>query len=163
MDTLETPLGTLWLAAGADGLEQVSFRELPGARGTGRVRDEAHAQLDEARAQLAAYFAGELHEFDLPLAPRGTEFQRRVWDEVSRIPYGSTSTYAEVACAVGRPTACRAVGAANGRNPLTIVVPCHRVVGSAGSLTGYGGGLGRKRALLELERGPLLDLRRAAG
>lgn len=163
METLETPLGTLWLAAGPDGLEHVSFRELPGARGAGRVRDEAHAQLDEARAQLAAYFAGELHEFDLPLAPRGTEFQRRVWDEVSRIPYGSTCTYAEVACAVGRPTACRAVGAANGRNPLTIVVPCHRVVGTAGSLTGYGGGLGRKRALLELERGSLLDLRRAAG
>ncbi len=145
MDTLETPLGTLWVAGGEDGLEHVSFRELPGARSASPV-------LDEARAQLAAYFAGELDRFDLPLAPSGTEFQRLVWDEVARIPYGGTSTYAAVAAAVGRPAACRAVGAANGRNPLPIVVPCHRVVGTAGALTGYGGGLDRKRALLDLER-----------
>jgi methylated-DNA-[protein]-cysteine S-methyltransferase len=145
MDTLETPLGTLWLAAGEEGLEQVSFRELPETRSPSRV-------LDEIRAQLSAYFAGELDRFDVPLAPTGTEFQRRVWQEVGRIPYGGTSTYSAVAAAVGRPAACRAVGAANGRNPLPIVVPCHRVIGAAGSLTGYGGGLDRKRALLDLER-----------
>ena len=145
MDTLETPLGTLWLAAGERGLEHVSFRELPGERLASPV-------LDDARTQLSAYFAGDLERFDLPLAPSGTEFQRRVWEEVARIPYGGTSTYSAVATAVGRPSACRAVGAANGRNPLPIVVPCHRVIGAAGSLTGYGGGLDRKRALLDLER-----------
>jgi methylated-DNA-[protein]-cysteine S-methyltransferase len=145
MDTLETPIGTLWLAAGERGLEHVSFRELPGERSPSPV-------LDDARRQLSAYFAGELDRFDLPLAPSGTEFQRRVWEEVARIPYGGTSTYSAVAAAVGRPSACRAVGAANGRNPLPIVVPCHRVIGAAGSLTGYGGGLDRKRTLLDLER-----------
>jgi methylated-DNA-[protein]-cysteine S-methyltransferase len=145
MDTLETPMGTLWLAAGEEGLEHVSFRELPQERSPSPL-------LDDARAQLSAYFAGELDRFDLPLAPAGTEFQRQVWAEVARIPYGGTSTYSAVAAAVGRPSACRAVGAANGRNPLPIVVPCHRVVGAAGSLTGYGGGLERKRALLDLER-----------
>jgi methylated-DNA-[protein]-cysteine S-methyltransferase len=145
MDTLETPMGKLWLAAGEEGLEHVSFRELPGKRSPSPL-------LDDAGAQLSAYFAGELDRFDLPLAPAGTEFQRQVWAEVARIPYGGTSTYSAVAAAVGRPSACRAVGAANGRNPLPIVVPCHRVVGAAGSLTGYGGGLERKRALLDLER-----------
>jgi methylated-DNA-[protein]-cysteine S-methyltransferase len=145
MDTLDTPIGTLWLFAGEEGLEHVSFRELPGGRSPSPV-------LDEARAQLSAYFAGELDRFDLPLAPRGTAFQRRVWEEVARIPYGGTSTYSAVAGALGAPSACRAVGAANGRNPLPIVVPCHRVIGTAGSLTGYGGGLHRKRALLDLER-----------
>src|ERR687893_3101900 len=145
MDTLETPIGTLWLAAGEDGLEHVSFHELSGARSPSPV-------LDEARAQLLAYFAGELDRFHLPLTPRGTVFQRSVWKEVARIPYGGTSTYSAVAAALGRPSACRAVGAANGRNPLPVVVPCHRVIGAAGSLTGYGGGLDRKRALLDLER-----------
>jgi len=122
------------------------------------VRFEAEAAaistdplLLEAADQLGAYFAGELHEFDLPLAPRGTPFQRGVWDAVSAIPYGSTATYADIAAAVGRPSACRAVGAANGRNPLPLIVPCHRVIGAAGALTGYGGGLERKRSLLDLE------------
>jgi methylated-DNA-[protein]-cysteine S-methyltransferase len=144
MDTLETPIGTLWLAAAGDALELVSFHELPGPRSPSVV-------LDEARAQLDAYFANELDRFDLPLAPRGTQFQQRVWREVARIPYGGTSTYAAVATAIGRPTACRAVGAANGRNPLPVVVPCHRVVGADGSLVGFGGGLPRKRFLLDLE------------
>jgi methylated-DNA-[protein]-cysteine S-methyltransferase len=107
--------------------------------------------LLQAADQLRAYFAGELREFDLPLAPRGTPFQRRVWDAVSAIPYGGTATYAETAVAIGRPSACRAVGAANGRNPLPVIVPCHRVIGAAGELTGYGGGLERKRSLLDLE------------
>jgi len=107
--------------------------------------------LLDAADQLRAYFAGKLREFDLPLAPRGTPFQLSVWDAVSAIPYGSTATYAEIAAAVGRPSACRAVGAANGRNPLPVIVPCHRVIGAAGALTGYGGGLERKRFLLDLE------------
>lgn len=108
--------------------------------------------LLEAAGQLRAYFAGDLREFDLPLAPRGTEFQRQVWAAVSAIPHGATATYSEIAAAVGRPSARRAVGAANGRNPLPVIVPCHRVIGAAGALTGYGGGLDRKRSLLDLER-----------
>jgi methylated-DNA-[protein]-cysteine S-methyltransferase len=118
--------------------------------------NEAAASSDplllEAADQLRAYFSGELREFDLPLAPRGTEFQRRVWAAVSTIPYGATATYSEIAGTVCRPSACRAVGAANGRNPLPVIVPCHRVIGAAGALTGYGGGLDRKRSLLDLER-----------
>ena len=108
--------------------------------------------LLDAAGQLRAYFAGDLREFDLPLAPRGTEFQRQVWAAVSAVPYGETATYSEIAAAVGRPTARRAVGAANGRNPLPVIVPCHRIIGAAGALTGYGGGLDRKRSLLDLER-----------
>jgi methylated-DNA-[protein]-cysteine S-methyltransferase len=107
--------------------------------------------LVAAADQLRAYFEGELRDFDLPLAPSGTEFQRRVWDAVSTVPFGATASYAEIAAAIGTPSACRAVGAANGRNPLPVIVPCHRVVGSTGALTGYGGGLERKRALLDLE------------
>jgi len=107
--------------------------------------------LLEAGKQLRAYFAGELRVFDLPLAPNGTAFQRAVWDAVSAVPYGSTATYSEIAAAVGRPAACRAVGAANGRNPIPVIVPCHRVIGAAGALTGYGGGLDRKHSLLDLE------------
>jgi methylated-DNA-[protein]-cysteine S-methyltransferase len=107
--------------------------------------------LREAEAQLGAYFDGELTEFDLPLAPHGTGFQLRVWDALMRIPYGTTTTYGAVAEAVGRPDAVRAVGACNGQNPIAVIVPCHRVIGADGSLVGYGGGLDRKRLLLELE------------
>jgi methylated-DNA-[protein]-cysteine S-methyltransferase len=106
------------------------------------------------REQLAEYFAGERREFDVPMQLAGTAFQRRVWEELVRIPYGTTITYAELARRVGRPTAVRAVGAANGRNPISILVPCHRVIGADGKLTGYGGGVERKQWLLELERGP---------
>jgi methylated-DNA-[protein]-cysteine S-methyltransferase len=120
-----------------------------------RFGGEAAASTDpllrEAADQLRAYFAGERREFDIPLAPRGTEFQRRVWDAVSEIPYGATASYSEIAAEVYTPAACRAVGAANGRNPLPVIVPCHRVIGAAGALTGYGGGLDRKRSLLDLE------------
>jgi methylated-DNA-[protein]-cysteine S-methyltransferase len=105
--------------------------------------------------QLRAYFAGELTEFDLPLALVGTPFQRRVWEFLCTIPFGETMTYGEVAEQLGTPSGARAVGAANGRNPISIVVPCHRLVGSTGSLTGYGGGLDRKRYLLAFERGTL--------
>ena len=120
-----------------------------------RFGGEAVASRDplllDAADQLRAYFAGELREFDLPLAPRGTAFQLQVWAAVSAVPYGRTATYSEIAAAAGRPSACRAVGAANGRNPLPVIVPCHRIVGAAGALTGYGGGLDRKRSLLDLE------------
>jgi methylated-DNA-[protein]-cysteine S-methyltransferase len=111
------------------------------------------APFEEALWQLAQYFAGERTGFELPLSPTGTPFQRAVWDALVEIPYGETVSYGELARRVGRPAASRAVGLANGRNPISIVVPCHRVVGASGSLTGYGGGLDRKRFLLELEAG----------
>jgi methylated-DNA-[protein]-cysteine S-methyltransferase len=142
--SVETPIGTLLLASDEHGLRSVEFDGRPDARPT-------DALLLEAAAQLRAYFAGELERFELPLSPGGTVFQRGVWSAVAAIPYGGTTTYAALAAGLGRPRACRAVGAANGRNPLPIVVPCHRVVGAAGALTGYGGGLERKRALLDLE------------
>ena len=107
--------------------------------------------LAQAAAQLAAYFAGERRDFDLPLAPDGTPFQRQVWDALAAVPYGATTSYGELAAAIGRPGSARAVGAANGANPLAIVVPCHRVVGADGTLTGYAGGLDAKRRLLDLE------------
>ena len=112
-------------------------------------RDDA--ALAGAAAQLAEYFAGERTEFDLPLDPRGTPFQQRVWERLLAIPYGETTTYGTIAAELGKPEAVRAVGMANGRNPISIVVPCHRVIGSGGALTGYGGGLDRKRALLAHE------------
>ncbi len=115
------------------------------------TEDDEAAPFAEARRQLAAYFAGELTDFDLPLAPLGTTFQRRVWDELRRIPHGETVSYGELARRIGSPKACRAVGLANGRNPLSIIVPCHRVVGASGKLIGYAGGTARKEALLALE------------
>ncbi|MFG2333075.1 methylated-DNA--[protein]-cysteine S-methyltransferase [Streptomyces sp. NPDC048604] len=117
-------------------------------------RDER--PFGEAMSQLEAYFAGELKQFDLPLHLVGTEFQRRVWELLRAIPYGETRTYGELAAELGNPGACRAVGLANGKNPVGIVVPCHRVVGAGGSLTGYGGGLDRKKRLLAFEAGDAL-------
>ncbi|CAN5484460.1 methylated-DNA--[protein]-cysteine S-methyltransferase [soil metagenome] len=108
--------------------------------------------LAEAKRQLDAYFAGETETFDLPLRPKGTPFQARVWEELRRIPHGETISYAELARRIGQPSAVRAVASANARNPLSIVVPCHRVIGTSGKLTGYAGGLDAKRFLLELER-----------
>jgi methylated-DNA-[protein]-cysteine S-methyltransferase len=105
-----------------------------------------------AAIQLEQYFAGERTDFDLELDPVGTPFERRVWDELRTVPYGETASYAEIARRIGRPSACRAVGRANGRNPIAVVVPCHRVIGSDGTLTGYAGGIEMKRALLDLER-----------
>ena len=116
-------------------------------------RAEAAAPFPAARAQLAAYFAGRLTAFDLPLAPPGTEFQRRVWAALAAIPYGTTTTYGDLARQLGSPNGSRAVGLANGRNPIAIIIPCHRVIGADGSLTGYGGGLPRKAVLLDLEFG----------
>jgi methylated-DNA-[protein]-cysteine S-methyltransferase len=112
---------------------------------------EDPARTAELRRQLAEYFAGHRREFDLELAPAGTPFERSVWSELRKIPFGETRSYSEIACAIGRPGAARAVGRANGANPIPIVVPCHRVIGADGSLTGFGGGLETKSRLLELE------------
>jgi methylated-DNA-[protein]-cysteine S-methyltransferase len=145
--TMASPVGPITLgAAPEEGLVFVGL----GAHGA--ARSAAGSVLEEARRQLIAYFAGELREFTLPLAPRGTPFQRRVWEEVARVPYGTTATYGDIARRLGHPGSGRAVGAAVGRNPTAIVVPCHRVVGAGGRLTGYAGGLERKRFLLAHER-----------
>ena len=119
----------------------------------GLIRDDA--AFAGAVAQLGQYFAGERTEFDLPLAPSGTDFQLRVWQQLRTIPYGTTCSYGDVAAAIGATNGFRAVGLANGRNPISIIVPCHRVIGADGSLTGYGGGMERKRFLLDLETGTL--------
>jgi methylated-DNA-[protein]-cysteine S-methyltransferase len=116
------------------------------------IRDDNAAPFAEAKRQLAAYFDGALTAFDVPLALHGTDFQRRVWQELCRIPYGETVSYGQLAQRLGNPNASRAVGLANGRNPISILVPCHRVIGAGGKLTGYGGGIERKEALLCLER-----------
>jgi methylated-DNA-[protein]-cysteine S-methyltransferase len=150
--TLDSPLGPVLVAGDAAGLRHISFQA--GTRALdpapGWVRDEV--ALGDALEQLAAYFAGARTAFALPLAPRGTPFQQRVWAALREIPYGETISYGTLARRIGRPTASRAVGAANGRNPLPIVVPCHRVIGSTGALTGFGGGLHLKEGLLALER-----------
>ena len=161
---LPSPVGELRLAADADGLVGVLFErhahEPWGAEGW-RVTPGDSSVLAAARAQLAAYFAGELTEFDLPLAARGTPFQTRVWTSLRAIPFGETVSYAAIAARLDAPTATRAVGAANGRNPISIVVPCHRVVGADGSLTGFGGGIDRKRWLLHHEAAVLARRSRA--
>lgn len=129
-------------------VEEWAIRRFP----HGELRRD-DAALAEAHGQLLRYLGGRLQAFDLPLDPQGTEFQRRVWAEVARIPYGETRTYRQIAAGIGSPQAVRAVGAANAANPLPIIVPCHRVIGTDGSLTGYGGGLALKQRLLELELG----------
>jgi methylated-DNA-[protein]-cysteine S-methyltransferase len=145
--TVDSPIGQLLLEGDGRALTrlEMSPHELPPAE-----RRDADAFRD-VEAQLGAYFAGELTEFDVPLAPAGSAFQLRVWASLLEIPYGQTASYGEIAAAVGRPDAVRAVGATNGRNPIAVIVPCHRVIGADGSLVGYGGGLPRKRLLLELE------------
>lgn len=148
---VDSPVGSLTLVADGPALRGLYLsgqRHLPAGAAFG---DRDDAVLPAVREQLAAYFAGTLREFDLPLASHGTPFQSQVWQALRAVPYGSTCTYTELAAAVGRPAAVRAVGAANGRNPVCIVVPCHRVVGADRWLTGYAGGLARKRFLLDLE------------
>lgn len=130
---------------GIRAIELNPVAEVPGRE------SESNRLLAQATAQLRAYFAGELRDFELPLDMQGTEFQQRVWRQLCNIPYGETCSYSFVANAIGAPKAVRAVGAANGRNPIPIVVPCHRVIGAGGSLVGYGGGLPMKRFLLDLE------------
>lgn len=149
----DSPVGRLLLAGDGASLIQVCFQSGPRPQQPAEGWVAAAAPFRAAIAQLDEYFAGGRRRFDLPLAPRGTDFQRRVWRALSDIPYGKTISYGELARRIGKPSASRAVGLANGANPLPIVVPCHRVIGSDGSLTGYGGGIDRKRFLLDLEQG----------
>lgn len=153
--SVPSPIGELRLVASDVGLRAVLWPDEDDDRV--RLDDELveadHPILDAAATQLAEYFSGERTEFELPLDPQGTDFQVAAWKALAEIPYGETATYGEQAERIGRPTAVRAVGAANGRNPLSIVLPCHRVVGADGSLTGFAGGLEAKRMLLDHERG----------
>ena len=148
---LNSPIGDLLLAGDDDGLSLIGFPQ-------GKMRHDPEPDwifnekpFAAARQQLEEYFAGDRREFDLPLNLSGTEFQVQVLEELQRIPYGKTTSYGDIAKRIGRPRAMRAVGAANGRNPIPIIVPCHRVIGSSGDLTGFGGGLDTKAALLRLE------------
>lgn len=150
-DFLDTACGALLVAIDETGLRHVDFvdglRTLPKQDEWQRDSEALAPYLEQFRA----YFAGELQRFTLPLAAQGTPFQQAVWQALCDIPYGETRSYRDIALAIGKPTAMRAVGAANGRNPLSIIVPCHRVIGRDGSLTGYAGGLPIKQALLKLE------------
>ena len=153
--TVSTPLGDITAVADDAGLTQVIL-----AGDDGSVLAEATEGgpiADAAAQQLAEYFAGERMAFDVPLAPQGTEFQMTVWKALGDVPFGTTATYGEIARAIGQLTATRAVGAANGRNPIPIIIPCHRVIGASGELTGYsgGGGIETKRRLLDHESGTL--------
>lgn len=147
----ESPLGVLTLVSNGAALTRLEF-ENPRWPYVAPERGEDEI-LTRARRQLDAYFAGRLDTFDVPLAPAGTGFQQKVWRALMSIGYGATWSYGRLAAAIGSPKASRAVGLANGRNPIAIIVPCHRVIGADGSLTGYGGGMRRKQHLLDLERG----------
>jgi len=151
---LDTPIGRLRLLSSGSHLAAIEFANQHSDTENDVCR--ADEVLERSARQLQEYFARQRKVFDLPLAPRGTDFQRAVWNALSTIPWGTVCSYADIARAIDSPKAVRAVGAANGRNPLPIVVPCHRVIGSNGSLTGFAGGLDRKRKLLELE-GSLQD------
>ena len=148
----ESPIGKLLLVASERGLAQIWFEGQTHKAALGDDCHEDSAALREAVGQLHAYFAGELETFDLDLAPQGTSFQQKVWNELLKIPYGETVSYGDLARRIGNPNASRAVGLANGTNPIPIVIPCHRVIGSNGKLTGYGGGLSIKEKLLGLEK-----------
>jgi methylated-DNA-[protein]-cysteine S-methyltransferase len=148
---MESPIGELLLVGDGHALHGLHMQEGGTAVAVDPEWRPADGAFAHVRRQLSEYFDGERVEFDVPLAMAGTPFQRRVWDALREIPYGETTTYGELAQHVGRPSASRAVGLANGRNPIAVIVPCHRVIGSDGSLTGYGGGLERKRLLLDLE------------
>ncbi len=147
-DLVESPIGLLLLLGDGESLSGLGFDGGEQPHAIGRRCKSAFA---DARTQLAEYFAGTRQSFDLPLRPAGTSFQQLAWRALTEIPYGATRTYGEQAARLGRPRAARAVGAANGRNPIPIIVPCHRLVGHGGELTGFGGGLERKRYLLEHE------------
>ena len=140
--TVETPVGPMCLTEEDGALLRIT-------RGRGGM--DTSPLLSEAERQLCEYFAGTRRQFALPLAPKGTAFQQKVWAALCTIPYGETRSYGEIAAQIGNPKACRAVGMANNRNPLPILIPCHRVIGADGTLTGYGGGLERKTLLLKLE------------
>lgn len=153
---VDSPYGPLTLVA-ADGvlcgLYMTGQRHRPAEESFGERVAAGEAPFPEVVRQLTAYFAGELTAFDLPVRLEGTEFQRSVWEQLVRIPYGQTWSYGELAAKLGKPNASRAVGLANGKNPVGIIVPCHRVIGASGSMTGYGGGIDRKVRLLAFESG----------
>jgi methylated-DNA-[protein]-cysteine S-methyltransferase len=153
---IATPLGAMVAVAHDGAIVALDFEDAKHAPAiaSGWTEDPAWPPLRDCARQLAEYFAGGRGRFDLPLEPPGTAFQRRVWREIARVPYGTTITYAELARRAGAAGSARAAGAATGRNPLAIVVPCHRIVASGGGLTGYAGGLARKRSLLALESAP---------
>ncbi len=151
---------TLRLVSSDSGLRAIEFGPWPPLPDGQPVSPSGtHPIIAETARQLRAYFAGQIRQFNLPLDLRGTQFQLRVWHELERIPYGETRSYSQIADAIGSPHAVRAVGAANGSNPIPIVVPCHRVIGANGKLVGYGGGLPLKKRLLELEGARALPLR----
>ena len=161
--SMASPIGTLWITCTPTGVQRIQFEEeyakqaaadsedAAGSDGSDGAAERTQALCERVVIQLSEYFDGSRTEFDLPLDLEGTPFQESVWTALSTIPYGETVTYATQAERIGRPSAVRAVGAANGRNPVPIVLPCHRVIGASGSLTGYAGGLDRKRRLLEIE------------
>ena len=144
--TYDFSVGLLWLAEDGGSVTDVSFHPV------GNAETRETPVLCEAARQLGEYFMGTRRTFDLPLDPHGTPFQKSVWAALRDIPYGETRSYRDIASAVGKPTACRAVGSANNKNPISILIPCHRVIGAGGSLVGYGGGLDTKRMLLALEQ-----------
>ncbi|EQB02677.1 hypothetical protein L288_16010 [Sphingobium quisquiliarum P25] len=152
--TFSSPVGQLTMVASEQGLTALLWEDdAPNrVRWERGVEDSGLPLFTEASRQLSQYFDGHRTSFDLPLDFRGTDFQKAVWSALLQIPFGETRTYAQIAHAIGRPSACRAVGAANGRNPLSIIAPCHRVIGSGGALTGFAGGLDVKRQLLDHER-----------
>jgi len=150
----ETPLGRLLLAGSAEQLKFLVFEQSAGILKHDIPKPDWEPNTDcfrEPIRQLTAYFAGDLQKFDLPVAGDGTDFQKKVWAALLDIPYGETATYGDIAKSIGQPTASRAVGMANGRNPISIIVPCHRIIGTSGKLVGYGGGLERKQTLLSIE------------
>ncbi|HEY2770953.1 MAG TPA: methylated-DNA--[protein]-cysteine S-methyltransferase [Solirubrobacteraceae bacterium] len=151
--TFHTPIGELLLAGDDSGLRILSMQDATRPRRIGPDWQRDDASFAAARQQLEEYFAGSRETFELELSLRGNPFEQRVWAELLKIPYGETASYGQIAAAIGAPSAPRAVGLANGRNPVAVIVPCHRVIGANGSLTGYGGGLERKRYLLDLEAG----------
>lgn len=146
---LETIVGQVYIIADEDAIVEIQFAQEN--KSLGDAQQQETPLLHEAKRQLEEYFAGQRASFSLPLNPQGTEFQKKVWQQLEAIPYGETRSYGQIAAAVGNPKACRAVGGANHNNPIAIVIPCHRVIGANGKLTGYGGGLDIKEKLLKLE------------
>jgi methylated-DNA-[protein]-cysteine S-methyltransferase len=151
-DYLDSPLGLICIQGDGERITGVYLPNHKHWAGPDPAWQQTSAPFAAVRQQLAEFFAGERREFDLPLKSAGTPFQQRVWQELTRIPFGETISYAQLAARVGQPTASRAVGSANGRNPISIIVPCHRVVGASGKLIGYGGGVAKKQWLLDWER-----------
>ncbi len=148
----DSPIGRMLLVGVNGVLEELHFPNSTKRLEIPTEWQEAEASFKETLQQLRQYFAGKRQQFDLPISPQGTPFQERVWQELRKIPYGETASYGTIAQRIGKPKACRAVGMANSKNPIPIIIPCHRIIGKDGSLTGFGGGLPVKKQLLELER-----------